>query len=96
MKLSDIWFFYVTLPMRNRRENPKRLLRKMAKVAGYKYDDCVFINDNGDKEWDYKKGWTQKQEDEYKRWFMRQIRHLGSPEKEWGMWNLMFGFKIIR
>ena len=67
-------------------------LKKMAKVAGYKYEDCI----NG-KNWLYGKGWTLSQRDRYKKWFYIQMasEFTYKPDNTWGMWDLMYGFKEI-
>ena len=93
--IPNQWFWYVSLPLRNRREDPTRLLKKMAKIAGYKYEDCV-IDDNGKQGWNYKLTWTQAQSDKYEKWFKKQFKDMTEhyKDKNWGMWNLMYGFTI--
>lgn len=68
-------------------------LRKMAKIAGYKYDDCIDGND-----WMFWKTWNQKQSDRFKKWFLsRQPKGFRDQYKltQWGMFDLMYGFKIV-
>ena len=88
-KIEGFWFWNVTLPRQNKRTDATRLLKKMAKVAGYKYEDCRTKT-----EWLYEKGWTQDQSDKYEKWFKRQVRHLPLPNRQWDIWNLMYGFRI--
>jgi len=91
--IQDQWYWYITVPLDKRRADPIRLLKKMAKIAGYKYRDCR-IEVDGKPAWDYQKGWTQAQSDRYEKWFRRRLRHSYRIDKEWGMWNLMYGFRI--
>lgn len=64
----------------------------MAKVAGYRYEDCT----NG-RDWFNKKEWTAKQKAKYKRWYYLQMETemCYSLDYTWEQWDRLFGFNVV-
>lgn len=84
-------------------------LKKMARVAGYRYKDCMIPNPNFDPDrgesdlnpmnkWKYELTWTSKKRERYKKWWIKHytIKHASNRHKQnqWGMWDLMYGFRV--
>ena len=67
-------------------------LKKMVEIAGYKYEDC-----HDGEHWFYDKTWTQEQSDEFRKWFISNIKFGNKKFKEsqWAMFNLCYGFRIV-
>lgn len=71
-------------------------LRKMAKIAGYKYEDCIRKTDDGDG-WNYDLEWTEKKSLKFKRWLIKRLpRYMTDRKKlyEYSMFDLHYGFRI--
>ena len=68
-----------------------RALRKMCRIAGYRYEDCLDGSD-----WLYQKTWTQAKSDRFKRWFVKQLPYWKKQyaTSQWAMFDLCYGFKV--
>ena len=73
------------------------IIDKMMEMAGYNARSH-HLRQMGDYPWYSKYTWTEGEETEFKRWFVRKLVRNGWPkgiaEKEWLWFNLMYGLRI--
>jgi hypothetical protein len=73
----------------------EKALNKMFQVVGMKKWNKTFTEQP---DWYSQKTWTFEQKEEYKKWFLMEIKkdlklNKRSAEKEWSWFDLMWGWK---
>ena len=75
----------------------EKALDKMFQYVGFEKWDREFTKQQ---EWYSLKSWTSNQENDYKQWFLQEIKkdlkiNKQLAEKEWGYFLLMWGWRTV-